>query len=117
MSKKELIELLTELLGTLPEMVLRQIDKYIAQGLTYKDIARAVYYIYSVQKQDRSKYIKFGIGLVPLVVDEANKYYDAIKRQQENQKKQVINAKEIPTREVLKQQRIKRKAGININEL
>lgn len=118
MSKKELIELLTELLGTLSPLVLKQIDNYVKQGLTYKDIARAVYYIFDVLKKVPIDSIKqFGIGLVPSYVDEANAYYEEIKRQQERQARQVEESESIQTRFVSPQKSVKRKRGININEL
>lgn len=117
MSKLELIELLTKLLGTLPSMVLNQIDKYVKEGLSYKDIARAVYYMFDIQKRDKATVAKYGIGLVPLISEEANKYYDTIKKQQEQQKKQVIAAEDIETRVVKPQVQKKRKRGIDINEL
>lgn len=117
MSKKELIELLTELLGPLSNMVLRQIDKFVEAGLTYKDIARTVYYLFDVQGRDRSKISTFGIGLVPHAVVEANRYYDNIKKQQEEQRKQVLASTEIPTREVSTQERKIVRSDIDISEL
>lgn len=118
MSKKELIELLTEVLGPLTPMVLRQIDKFIKQGLTYKEIARAVVYLYSVTKKLKIESVAtYGIALVPEYVNAANNYYDEIKRQQESQKKQVDAAKDINQRLVSPQKRVKRKRGIDINEL
>lgn len=118
MGKKELIQLLTELLGTLPARVLSHIDILTAQGLTYKEIARAVYYIYDVLKQPKVDLDKWGIkGLVPVYVDKANRYYDALKHQQEQQKQQVLQAGDTPIKEVKPQTRIKRKVDIDINEL
>ena len=93
MSKKELLELLTQLLGTLPPRVLSHIDILASSGLTYKEIARATYYIFDVMKQPIVDLDKWGIkGLVPIYVDKANKYYDTLKRQQDQQKEQVLHA-------------------------
>lgn len=117
MSKKELIELLTELLGPLSQMILRQIDKFVEAGLTYKDIARTVYYLFDVQGRDRSKISTFGIGLVPHAVTEANRYYDNIKQQQEEQRRQVLASEDIPTREVSPQDRKIARRDIDISEL
>ena len=88
MSKKELIELLTELLGPLSDMVLYQIDKFAKQGISYKSIARAVYFIFDVQGKDKKAVSTYGIGLVPNVMKEANYYYDSLKKKQDEQKKQ-----------------------------
>lgn len=117
MSRKELIELLTELLGPLSNMVLRQIDKFTQAGLTHKDIARAVYYVFDVLGRDRSSVSTYGIGLVPSVVNDANKYYDNIKRQQEKQAEQMKNIQEVPVRTVEPQSRIRKMRGIKIDEL
>lgn len=118
MSKKELLELLTQLLGTLPQRVLSHIDILSKSGLTYKEIARSVYYIYDVLKQPVVDLDKWGIkGLVPIYVDRANKYYDALKKQQEQQREQVLQAGSAQTRVVKPQQRVKRKRVIDINEL
>lgn len=117
MSKRELIELLTELLGPLSGMVLRQIDKFVRQGLTYKEIARAVYFLFDVQGRDKKSVSTYGIGLVPNVIKEANYYYDSLKAQQEKQAQQAQNFKGVPLREVKVQKRNKKKRSIDINEL
>lgn len=118
MTRKELIEFLTEILGPLPEMVIKQIDKYIKMGLTYKEIARSAAYIFEVTcKVPKNSISQFGIGLVPSYVKEANEYYENIKRQQDKQAHQVINAATVSKREVQPQGRKKRKRGIDINEL
>lgn len=117
MSKKELIELLEKLLGTLPAMVLLQIDKFVKAGLSHKDIARAVYYLFDVQHRDKTTIAKYGIGLVPHVVVEANGYYERIKRQYEEQRKQLENVREIDTLEVEPMERKKKERGIDIDGL
>lgn len=118
MSKKELIELLTELLGTLPQIVLRHIDILVKQGLTHKDIARASYYIYDVMGQSKTDLDKWGIkGLIPLYLDKANRYYDEIKRQKDEQTRQAQSMGEVPVREVSPQERRKIQRSIDISEL
>ena len=118
MTKRELTDLLTEVLGPLPDMVLKQIDKFVKSGLTYKDIGRSAAYIYDVTgKVSKESISTYGIGLVPNYVKEANQYYENIKRQQEKQALQVINAAEVPQREVQPQERKKRKRGIDIDGL
>lgn len=118
MTKKELIEQLTKLLGTLDQMVLRHIDILSKGGLTYKEIARAVYYIYDVLKQPKDNIKQYGIkGLVPLYVQRANAYYDEIKRMREQQARDTRKLN-IDAREVSPQKRKKKKRGeIDISEL
>lgn len=119
MTKSELIELLEELLGKpLPTMVLRQITKFANQGLTYKEIARATYYLFDVKKKDTDSIHTYGIGLVPYVKDEANKHYDHIKHQQERRQRQFLEQEEIEIRGVQPQKQIKvRKEEIDIDKL
>jgi hypothetical protein len=117
MSKKELIELLTEWFVTLPDIVLRQIDKFASQGITYKEIARACNYIYVYKKQvPLSSIEKFGIGLVPSYVKEANQHFENIRIQQEKQKSQVINAATVEEVFVKPQKREYKKWRYDIDE-
>ena len=117
MSRKESVELLTELLGTLSQMVLRQIDKFVKDGLSYKDIARAVYFLYDVQGRDKKDVSTYGIGLVPHVYKQANQYYEDIRLKQEEQRAQALASGDIPSREVSPQERIKIRRDIDISEL
>lgn len=118
MTKKELIEQLTRLLGTLDQIVLRHIDILSKGGLTYKEIARAVYYIYDVLGQPKENISQYGIkGLVPLYVQRANAYYDELKRVRDQQ---AIDAKDVNiiSRLVSPQKRKKKRRGeIDISEL
>jgi molybdenum-dependent DNA-binding transcriptional regulator ModE len=118
MSRKELIELLTQLLGTLPQRVLQHIDIMAGNGITYKEMARAVFFMHDVLHQPLVDLDKWGLkGTVPLYVERANKYYDNLKRQQEEQRRQVDAAKDLKIRDVCPQPRVKRKKGVDINEL
>lgn len=117
MNKKELIEHLTNVLGTLSNMVLNQIDKYAKTGITYKEIARAVSFLYEVQNKDKKDVATYGIGLVPHVLAQANAYYDDLRQKIEDQRAQIENAESINSREVSPQDRIKRDRKIDINEL
>jgi hypothetical protein len=78
MTRKELEQLIAELYGVeaINTMIEAQIVKFQKlHGYTEKDIARAVAYYVEVQGNvpDRRK----GIGIVPYVMDEAQKYYNA----------------------------------------
>lgn len=119
MTRKELIQLLTELLGPLSEMVIRHINILAKSGLTDKDIARATYYIYDVLGQPKDNIKQYGIkGLVPLYVDKANSYYDEIARQKQEQARQVEASEDIYSREVKTQERkAKKRSEIDISEL
>lgn len=118
MTKPELIDILTELLGTLPQIVYRHIDILQKEGLTYRDIARAVYYIFDVQHQPIKDLDKWGIkGLVPLYVSRANNYFEDIKRQQERQVAQVRESADVATKEVKPLEQNKPTRGIDISEL
>lgn len=96
-------------------MVQKQIDKFHASGITYKEIARAVYYMFQVQGRDAESVSTYGIGLVPGIKDEANQYYEQIKQRQEKQANQVRNFKKVSTKEVTPLKRKNIKKGIDIN--
>ncbi len=118
MSKKELLKLLEELLGTLSPLVIRHVNILIKDGLTHKEIARAVYYIYDIQGQPKDNIKQYGIkGLVPLYVDKANIYYDELARQRDRQVQQVKSSSEVPIREVKTEERKMKRSEIDISEL
>jgi hypothetical protein len=78
MTRKELEQLIAELYGVeaINSMIDAQITKFQKlHGYTEKDIARAVAYYVEVlgNVPDRRK----GIGIVPFVMEEANRYYNA----------------------------------------
>ena len=78
MTRKELEQLIAELYGVeaINSMIEAQITKFQKlHGYTEKDIARAVAYYVEVlgNVPDRRK----GIGIVPFVMEEANRYYNA----------------------------------------
>jgi hypothetical protein len=78
MTRKELEQLIAELYGVeaINSMIDAQITKFQKlHGYTEKDIARAVAYYVEVlgNVPDRRK----GIGIVPFVMEEAQRYYNA----------------------------------------
>jgi len=78
MTRKELEQLIAELYGVeaINSMIDSQITKFQKlHGYTEKDIARAVAYYVEVlgNVPDRRK----GIGIVPFVMEEAQRYYNA----------------------------------------
>ena len=91
MTKQELIQFICDMFNVseCTEMILRQIHKYVTERrYDYLEIARALSYYVDVQGE--SLQIKYGIGIVPFVMDAARKYY----KQQEEQKVQQLRAAE-----------------------
>jgi hypothetical protein len=120
MTKEELKKQLIQLFGPLPAIVEKHIDYLIKETYSPKEIARACYYIYDYLGQDKSSIVQYGIkGLVPLYVDKANKYYDALKKQKDLQEEQAskISNTVIPVREVKINRRKRTRKEIDINEL
>ena len=86
MNKKELLDWICDIFGIekCNEMILKQINKYVTErGYNYKDIARALTYYVDVKNNKPD--IKYGIGIVPYVIDEARAYYENLKRIKEEQ--------------------------------
>lgn len=94
MTRKELDESLKKALGidTLPSMVNAQVNKYVTErGWSYEQIARAFAY-FVVVKQGRVD-PKFGIGIVPSVMDEAMDFFRRKEEKEMRQKAQVRRMK------------------------
>lgn len=83
-SKQELLDFLKELLDLeqIPSIIDSQITRYVRENkYTYKNIARAAYFYFEVRK---SEYIpRYGIGIVPHVIDEAISYFENQLRKEE----------------------------------
>lgn len=87
MTKKELLDFICELCGLkeCSEIILRQITKFVTKhGYSYKDIARALCYYVDVKGNVLD--LKYGIGIVPYVADEATHYFEEEARKVEAQK-------------------------------
>ena len=86
MTKQELCKIICQLMGCeeCNAMILRQINKYVNEhGWSYKDIARA--FAYYVEVQGNTPDLKYGIGIVRFVMDDARKYYETLQKQKEAQ--------------------------------
>lgn len=86
MTKKELEQHICSTLNisSLTQIIQNQITKFVmTNGLSYDTIARAVSYYIDVEKTPYQA--KFGIGLIPYMVDKANAYYAAIEAQKKAQ--------------------------------
>lgn len=91
MTKKELIQFICEMFNVTecPEMILRQIHKYVTERrYDYLDIARALSYFVDIQ--GNTPQIKYGIGIVPVIMEQSRRYF----KEQEEQRKQQIKAAE-----------------------
>lgn len=97
MEKQELREWLCETLGInrLTPMIERQVNRFVTEdGLTYKEVAQAVYFF--IEVQGGSYQSKYGIGIVPGVIDDARKYFWKLKQKRDKQIESVEEAKKIP---------------------
>jgi hypothetical protein len=97
MTRKELEQHICSTLNisSLTPIINSQISKFVTErGLNYETIARAVSYFTEVEKTPYQA--KFGIGLIPYVVDKANAYYAAIEAQKKAQLKSVTIASSTP---------------------
>ena len=85
MTKKELEQHICSTLNisSLTPIISSQITKFVVErGLNYDTIARAVSYYMEVKKTPYQA--KFGIGLIPYMVDKANAYYAAYRGAKES---------------------------------
>jgi len=97
MDKKELRKLICELLH-IPKITLtieNQIHRYVIElGLSYKEIAQALVFFLEVEKGEIDP--KFGIGIVPHVVERAKEYFLQLKKQREQQINSIKEAEKQP---------------------
>lgn len=97
MTKKELEQHICSTLNisSLTPIISSQITKFVVErGLNYDTIARAVSYYMEVEKTPYQA--KFGIGLIPYMVDKANAYYAAVEAQKKAQIKSASIASSTP---------------------
>ena len=95
MTKKELCNIICQLLGCeeCNALILRQINKYVNEhGWNYLEIARA--FAYYVEIQGNVPDPKYGIAIVPFVMNDATKYYAKLQQQKEEQIKAAEQAKQ-----------------------
>ncbi len=82
-------------ISSLTPIIQNQITKFITQrALKYEDIARAVSYYIDIEKTLYEP--KFGIGLIPYMVEKANAYYMALELQRKAQIKSASIANNTP---------------------
>lgn len=93
-------------------MIISQVDKFVKQhGYSYKEIGRAVFYYFLILNRPFVK--TYGIGIVPSVMQDANDYFEAKKREEENLKKQGEKLAEQVDRKVIKANPKRDRRGIN----
>ena len=94
MTKIELIKFICELYGfkNCPSLIQKQINKQVTEhGYTYKEIARALAFYVEIKKGNIEQ--KYGIAIVPYVMDEARQYYAKLEQQINAQKQQAEQTK------------------------
>lgn len=119
-SKKDLREMICQVLKIekTNTTIEGQIHKYVMElGLSYKEIAQAL--VFFVEVEQGAVEPKYGIAIVPHVVDRAKSYFANLKRQKEKQIQSVKDANNIPdilleVKEIKKRRKI---AKIDINEI
>lgn len=86
MNKEECVDKIKEIyqLEELTPLIETQISNYTKRGWSYKMIARALYYFYVVKGGDISK--AAGIGIVPYVINESEKYFTKLEQEREEQR-------------------------------
>lgn len=114
--KKEILEILK--ISKITTQINRQINKFVVElGLNYAEIAQALNFYFGVQKNLFDE--KYGIGIVPHVVDQAKKYYAKEINSKNMQLKSIIEASKQPDI-ILKVDTIKQKKKrpkINLDDL
>lgn len=120
MTKNELLDFICELYGIpkCSEIILRQINKFVTKhGYSYKDIARALCYYIDVQGGTIE--LKYGIGIVPYVMEEATAYFkeEARKKNAQKQMAKVEECHEIIKVKALPKTKSIRKKHIDISQL
>lgn len=93
-TREDLYELICEVTGlnSVTPVIERQVFKYITElKMTYKEIARCIVWYVEVEgkKFDKSYY---GIGVVPNIREQANKYFEKLKKDQEEKQRQAEEA-------------------------
>lgn len=101
MTLEELRKLIISIINKpISSMVETQIQKFYNQGISYKEIGRSVYYFYVVHDNDIHNIDKYGIGIVPKVLNEANRYYNSLAQKQEEQRNAAKRLQEKEIKEV-----------------
>lgn len=94
MTKIELMKFICELYGfkDCPFAIQKQINKQVTEhGYSYKEIARALAFYVEIKKGQLEQ--KYGIAIVPYVMDEARRYYAKLEQQINEQKQQAEQTK------------------------
>lgn len=71
----------------------KQIHKYVTElGLSYKEIAQALVFYVEIDKGELNP--KYGIGIVPYVIDRSKAYFFKLKKEKEARFESLKNKKE-----------------------
>jgi glutaredoxin len=89
--KKELCNYIMKLLELeeLPVLIQHQIEKYCSMlEINYKDIYDALYYFVEIQENKLNP--KYGIGIIPDIIDDSRKFFKELEATHKRLKKQKI---------------------------
>jgi hypothetical protein len=106
MLKKELEEKIKEILNIkeISTMIKKQITRFVTElDYSYDEIYQALYFFIIIKKEKHD--VKYGIGIVPYVINEAKKYF----KNEEEKKKEQIKSIEKSNDIILEIKKIKKK--------
>lgn len=120
LEKEDLVEYICKLfsLKAPGPRIYTQIRNFLSkyQYYTYKGIKQALTYFYEVQNKPVEK-ANQGIGIVPYVYDDAQKYYNSIILKQENVANDLTNAFLIDPKEIIVKKQKEKKNLYDIENL
>lgn len=93
-NEESLNQLICEVTGlsTVTPLIKRQIFKYTTElRMTYKEIARCIVWYVEVERKTFDK-AYYGIGVVPNIREQANAYFEKLKKDQEEKQRQAEEA-------------------------
>lgn len=123
-SKQDLLDLVKEVMGiqTITPMIQKQINRFVLQdGMTYKEIARCI--VWYTEVQGHSFTVVYGLGIIPNIREEAEKYFKQLELDQQSKEQEVQKLKEYQDNNIifniksLKHQPRKPKKILDIGEI
>jgi hypothetical protein len=119
MTKEELVALICEIydIPDINTMIEQQINKFFKQGISYKDIGRAISFY--IEEQGNLPKKEMGIGIIPYVVDEARNFYEKKKQEQNKLRQEALKLKQQHSQRTIKVKPVRKvkRYKINIEDL
>jgi len=100
--KADLYELIKDLfhITAIPPMIQKQVNNYILDyNMSFKEIARCL--VYWVEVRHEKMDIKYGIGIVPNIREDAAKYFQKLELQKAAQQKEAEKAVELENNNII----------------